>query len=62
MTRVGEWSQWSAFDWLCLIYDVKKWVILLIKVIEVFIVTDDPREAESQLKEMNLDIFKKNAA
>ena len=60
-SRIAEWSDWSPFDWLCLIYDLKKWVILFIKVIEIFINTDHPSEAESQMKEMGLQVFQKGA-
>ena len=60
-TRIGEWSEWSLFEWLCLIYHVKKGVIIAIKVIEIFVTTDEPKEAEQLIKKMNLDVFKKKA-
>ena len=33
----------------------------MIKVVEVFVNTDDPKDAELQIKEMGLDVFKKGA-
>ena len=60
-TRIGEWAEWSTFDWLCLLYKVKRGLITAIKVIEVFLVTSDVKDAEQLIKEMDLDVFKKNA-
>ena len=60
-SKIGEWSEWSSFDWLCLIYEIKKYVILFIKVIEIFINTDHPDESEIQIKDLGLEVFKKGA-
>jgi uncharacterized membrane protein len=46
LSKIEQWSEWSTFEWLCLLYEVKKGLIIIIKVIEVFLNTDDPKEAE----------------
>jgi len=41
------WKDWSLFDWLCIIFNIKKKVLEIIKIIEIFIHANDPHEAEA---------------
>ena len=66
ISKVSEWAHWSQFEWLCLLYDAKRFIIKAIQVIEVFIVTDDPRDAQEMLENMYEGkkaqiLFEKNA-
>lgn len=45
--------EWSLFDYLCLIYIFKTWVVDMCAVLSVFLSSSDPDEAQLLLLQMN---------
>mmetsp|Transcript_14011 Transcript_14011/g.23800 ORF Transcript_14011/g.23800 Transcript_14011/m.23800 type:complete len:108 (-) Transcript_14011:889-1212(-) len=50
VTYFDKWSEWSMFEWMCLIQIVRQEVFKWIKIFEIFVITDNPQEAEILLR------------
>ena len=43
--NIAVYTEWSVFDWMCLIFDFKRVALRVVDLLEIFMYTDSPEQA-----------------